>query len=154
MVDKLEREVFGQTKDGETVHRVVIRGGGLTVKVLSWGAVIQDARLEGHDAPLVLGFEDFEGYLAHSPFFGATPGRCANRIGDGKFSLDGKNYQLELNEKGVTHLHGGSNNIGTLVWTIVEHESDRVVLKIVDPDGRAGYPGNCTIQATCSIVTN
>ncbi len=93
-------------------------------------------------------------YLAHSPFFGATPGRCANRIGDGKFTLDGKDYQLELNEKGVTHLHGGSNNIGTLVWTIVEHETDRVVLKIVDPDGRAGYPGNCTIQATYRVHGN
>lgn len=154
MVDKLEREVFGQTKEGETVHRVVIRGGGLTVKVLSWGAVIQDARLEGHDAPLALGFEDFNSYLAHSPFFGATPGRCANRVGDGKFTLDGKVYQLELNEKGVTHLHGGSNNIGTLVWTIVEHEADRVVLKIVDRDGRAGYPGNCTIQATYRVHGN
>lgn len=154
MADKLEREVFGRTKEGETVHRVAISGGGLTVKVLSWGAVIQDLRLEGHDAPLVLGFDDFNGYLDHSPFFGATPGRCANRIGDGKFTLDGKAYQLELNEKGVTHLHGGSDNIGKLVWTIVEHEADRVVLKVVDPDGRAGYPGNCTIQATYRVHGN
>lgn len=148
MTEMLKREVFGQTKSGETVYRVEIKGGGLTAKIISWGAVIQDLRLDGHDAPLLLGFDDFDSYPAHSSYFGATPGRCANRIGDGKFTLDGKSYQLDLNENGVTHLHGGSDNIAKQNWTIVEHDVDRVVLKIVDPDGRAGYPGNCTIQAT------
>ncbi len=144
----LEREVFGKTADGETVHRVKIAGGGLTAHVLSWGAVIQDLRLAGHAPPLTLGFDNFDDYLHHSSYFGATPGRCANRIAGGRFTLDGKAYQLERNEKGVTHLHGGSDNVAKRNWTIVEHDTDRVILKIVDPDGRAGYPGNCTIQAT------
>ncbi|CAN7521783.1 aldose epimerase family protein [Rhizobium sp. LjRoot258] len=148
MAEVLKREVFGQTKSGETVYRIEIKGGGLTAKIITWGAVIQDLRLDDHDAPLLLGFDDFDSYPAHSSYFGATPGRCANRIGGGKFTLDGKTYQLDLNEKGVTHLHGGSDNIAKQNWTIVEHDVDRVVLKIVDPDGRAGYPGNCTIQAT------
>ncbi|KKZ88762.1 galactose mutarotase [Rhizobium phaseoli] len=154
MSDKLEREVFGKTKAGETVYRVVIKGGGLTAKIISWGAVIQDLRLEGHDAPLSLGFEEFDSYPLYSAYFGATPGRCANRIGGGKFTLDGKDHQLEPNENGVTHLHGGSDNIAKRNWTIVEHDVDRVVLKIVDPDGRAGYPGNCTIQATFWVHGN
>ena len=145
MTEMLKREVFGQTKSGETVYRVEIKGGGLTAKIISWGAVIQDLRLDGHDAPLLLGFDDFDSYPAHSSYFGATPGRCANRIGDGKFTLDGKSYQLDLNENGVTHLHGGSDNIAKQNWTIVEHDVDRVVLKIVDPDGRAGYPGNLSL---------
>ncbi|MBW9114264.1 galactose mutarotase [Rhizobium cauense] len=148
MAEMLKREVFGQTQSGETVYRVEIKGGGLTAKVISWGAVIQDLRLEGHDAPLTLGFDDFDSYLAHSSYFGATPGRCANRIGGGKFTLDDQAYQLDLNENGVTHLHGGNDNIAKRNWTIVEHDVDRVILKIVDPDGRGGYPGNCTIQAT------
>lgn len=148
MAEMLKREVFGQTQSGETVYRVEIKGGGLTAKIISWGAVIQDLRLEGHDAPLTLGFDDFDSYLAHSSYFGATPGRCANRIGGGKFTLDGHAYQLDLNENGVTHLHGGNDNIAKRNWTIVEHDVDRVILKIVDPDGRGGYPGNCTIQAT------
>ena len=149
--DALEREIFGKTATGETVFRVKISGGGLTAHVLSWGAVIQDLRLEGHDAPLLLGLANFEDYLAHSAYFGATPGRCANRIGGGKFTLDGKAYQLELNENDVTHLHGGNGNTAVSNWTIVEHDADYVVLKIVDPDGRAGYPGNCTIQATYRV---
>src|SRR3546814_14044262 len=85
-----EHEVFGKTAEDETVYRVKIAGGGLTAHVLTWGAVIQDLRLEGHAPPLVLGFESFDDYPRHSPYFGATPGRCANRITNGRFDLDGK----------------------------------------------------------------
>ncbi|RWX75080.1 galactose mutarotase [Neorhizobium lilium] len=145
-------EVFGRTGEGEPVYRVAIAGGGLTAKVITWGAIIQDLRLDGHQPPLVLGFETFDAYPVHSPFFGATPGRCANRIGDGRFTLDGKAHQLELNENGVTHLHGGVTGLGRSNWTIVEHAADTVVLRITDPDGRAGYPGNCTVTATYRLL--
>jgi aldose 1-epimerase len=150
----LEREVFGKTAQGETVYRVKISGGGLTAHIITWGAVIQDLRLDGHDAPLLLGFDNFDDYPAHSAYFSATPGRCANRIAEGRFTLDGHTYQLDLNENGVTHLHGGHDNTAKRNWTIVEHATDRVVLKIVDPDGRGGYPGNCTIQATYWVHGN
>ena len=143
-----DREVFGKTAKGEIVHRVRIAGGGLTAHVMTWGAVIQDLRLDGHQPPLVLGFERFEDYPQYSSYFGATPGRCANRITDGRFTVDGKSYQLELNEKGVTHLHGGSDGMGKRNWDIVDLSEDKVVLQIVDPDGRAGYSGNCTVTAT------
>lgn len=146
-----DREIFGHLPSGEPVYRVTLKGGGLTAKILSWGAVIQDLRLEGHVPPLVLGFEDFDSYPAHSSYFGATPGRNANRIGGGRFTLDGKAYQLELNEKGVTHLHGGSDNIAKRNWTVVEQAVDSVTLRITDPEGRAGYPGNCTITCTYTL---
>jgi aldose 1-epimerase len=126
----------------------VLRGGGLTAHVLTWGAVIQDLRLAGHQPPLVLGFEEFPPYLAHSPYFGATPGRNANRIGGGRFTIDGNGYQLELNEKGVTHLHGGSDGLAKRNWTILDQSGSHAVLRIVDPAGRAGYPGNCTVTCT------
>lgn len=141
-------EVFGTGPNGETVTRVVLAGGGLTAKVLTWGAIIQDLRLDGHPASLVLGFETFGDYLAHSPYFGATPGRNSNRIAKGRFTLDGREYQLERNEGGITHLHGGRDGIASRNWEIADLADDRVVLRIVDPDGRAGYPGNCTITAT------
>nr|WP_210333654.1 aldose epimerase family protein [Rhizobium sp. ARZ01] len=133
---------------GEPVYRITISGGGLTAQVITWGAVIQDLRLAGHPPPLVLGFEKLSDYLAHSPYFGATPGRNSNRIGNGRFEIDGTAYQLELNENGVTHLHGGSDCIAKCNWQIVEQSESHVVLRIVDPDGRAGYPGNCTITCT------
>lgn len=143
-----DTEIFGHLASGEPVWRLTLKGGGLTAKVLTWGSVIQDLRLEGHAPPLVLGFEDFDSYPGYSSYFGATPGRNANRIGSGRFTLDGNAYQLELNEKGVTHLHGGSDNIGKRNWTILERAEDSLTLEITDPDGRAGYPGNCTITCT------
>jgi Galactose mutarotase and related enzymes len=148
---KPEIETFGQTPAGETVGRVHIRGGVLSASVLTWGAVIQDLRLTGHAAPLVLGFGTLDAYLNHSPYFGATPGRCANRIAGGRFAIDGKSWQLELNENGYGHLHGGSDGIAVRNWTIADLAENRVVLEITDPDGRAGYPGNCTVRATYEL---
>lgn len=138
---------FGITASGERVERVTIRGGGLTADVLTYGAIIQDLRLDGHDHPLVLGFDNLPDYLTHSPYFGVTPGRCANRIAGGRFILDGREVQLEKNEKGVGHLHGGSDGIAVRNWTLVERSQSHVVLAIIDPDGRAGYPGNAQISA-------
>ena len=144
-------EVFGAGPDGEIVTRVFLAGGGLTANVLTWGAIIQDLRLEGHAAPLVLGFDALPDYFVHSPYFGATPGRNANRIAKGRIAIDGRQYQLEQNEGGVTHLHGGRDGIGNQNWDIVELTGDKVVLRIVDRAGRAGYPGNCTITATYQL---
>lgn len=143
-----ENEVFGRLGTGEAVERVTIAGGGLIARVLTWGAVIQDLRLEGHDAPLVLGFEDLPSYLDHSPYFGATPGRCANRIAGGRFSIDGADFQLECNERGVTHLHGGSDGVVRQNWRIAAQGADFVTLTLTDPAGRAGYPGNCALTCT------
>ncbi len=144
----MTRQLFGTGRNGESVYRVTLKGGGLVAHVLTWGAVIADLRLEGHAPPLVLGFETMADYLAYSPYFGATPGRVANRIANGRFTLDGKDYQLECNEKGITHIHGGSDGIAKRNWEIVDLSEDRVVLSILDPEGRAGYPGNCAITCT------
>lgn len=145
-------EIFGRLETGDAVERITIAGGGLTAHVLTWGAVIQDLRLDGHDAPLVLGFDDLASYRDHSPYFGATPGRCANRIGNGRFSIDGTDYQLELNERGVAHLHGGSDGTGRQNWRIAAQGPDVVTLTLTDPAGRAGYPGNCTITCTYRVA--
>lgn len=145
-------ETFGRTAAGETVERVTIRGGGLTAHVLTFGAIIQDLRLESHDQPLVLGFDTIEDYVEHSPYFGATPGRLANRVAKGRCTIDGVEIQLERNEGGITHLHGGKDGIAVRNWRIVEEAEDHVRLEIVDPDGRAGYPGNCTITADYRLL--
>lgn len=141
-------EIFGRLEGGEAVERILLAGGGLTASVLTWGATIQDLRLAGHRPPLVLGFEDFASYPAHTAYFGATAGRCANRIGGGRFSLNGEEVQLERNEKQTTHLHGGSDGLDRQNWRIAEQGGDHVVLTVADPAGRAGYPGTCTVTCT------
>lgn len=147
-----DQEIFGHTAAGEPVHRFVIRGGGLTAHVLTYGAVIQDLRLDGHAEPLVLGFDRFEDYLTRSPYFGATPGRLANRVAKGQCVIDGKAVQLEKNEKGIGHLHGGSDGLANRVWSLAERSDAHVVLTIRDPAGRAGFPGNCDVTATYRLL--
>src|SRR5689334_6417295 len=94
---------FGTLPDGTEIEEVTIAAGDLTAKIITFGAVIRDVRLSGVDHPLVLGFDQIDSYVNHSPHFGAVAGRCANRTGSGRLVIDGKLHQLALNEKGVTH---------------------------------------------------
>ena len=132
--------------DGDDIHEVVIAAGVLTVTVITLGAVIRDVRLAGVDHPLVLGFDRAEDYLQHSPHFGAVAGRSANRIGRGRFAIDGRPYQVSLNENGRHHLHGGFNGFGKRNWRLAANDAASVTLAILSPDGEEGYPGK--VEAT------
>lgn len=145
---------FGTTEDGQTVDRIEISAGGLTAHILTWGAVVQNVALEGHDAPLVLGFERFEDYREHSPFFGAIAGRYANRISDGRFRLDGETVGVDRNDAGKHLLHGGSNGVSRRLWSIKAQGTDFVTLALRDPDGAMGFPGNLDLQCTYRIKPN
>ena len=133
---------------GETVHRVAITDGALSVHVITWGAVVQDVRLAGVDHPLVLGFDAFEPYPDHSPYFGAIAGRVANRIDHGRFSVDGEEFQAATNPGSVHTLHGGPNAMGKRLWRVADRAADAVTLAITDPDGFNGFPG--TVEARCT----
>ena len=141
-------EHFGTTAEGLPVHRVTLRGGGLTARVLTWGAVLQDLRLDGHPHPLVLGFEAFDDYPAHSPWFGAVVGRYANRIAGAQVVLDGRTHRLPENWLGRHTLHGGDGGIGARVWQLAEAGPDHLRLTLVDPDGTDGFPG--TLRVSCT----
>jgi aldose 1-epimerase len=145
-------ERFGTTAAGEDVRRVRISAGGLTAQVLCYGAVVQDLRLAGHDAPLVLGFPDFASYEAHSIYYGAIVGRYANRIAHGRFTLDGERFQATPGARGIHTLHGGPEGIDRRVWQIAELGPDYVTLTLRDRDGEMGFPGNLDIACTYRIV--
>ncbi|EJN03926.1 aldose epimerase family protein [Phyllobacterium sp. YR531] len=144
----MDTEVFGHTDSGEPVHRITITGGGLTAKVLTWGAVIQDLRLKGHEQPLVLGYQEFSDYPAYSPYLGATIGRSINRIRDGELTIDGKIYELQKNFRGLHNIHGGSEGAGKRLWQVVAVGPDYVTLTIQLADGEMGFPGNLNITCT------
>jgi aldose 1-epimerase len=146
-----ERTEFGRLPDGSAVEEVTIAAGALTAEVITLGAIIRDVRLAGVRHPLVLGFDDLHSYLHHSPYFGAVVGRCANRIGNGHLVIDGKSYQLPLNERGRTHLHGGPEGFGRQNWRIKEHDGAGVTLTLVSPDGDQGYPGNVSVACRYRI---
>ena len=148
----MDAEAFGWMPDGQEVRRVTIQGGGLTANILNWGAVIQDLRLSGHSAPLVLGFEDFRFYPVHSPYFGAIAGRYANRISGGRFTIDGKTYQTDLNFLGKHTLHGGGAAMGQQLWALKESGADFVTLTYHARDGEMGFPGNLLVTCTYRVM--
>ncbi len=141
-------ERFGTMADGRPVHRISISAGPMSARILTYGSVLQDLRLRGHTPALVLGFDSFDDYLSHSPYFGATAGRCANRIRDGHLALAGKTYQLDRNFLDRHHLHGGAGGMANRLWTLEAAGKDFVTLSIRLDDGDMGYPGNMSVLVT------
>ena len=96
---------------------------------------------------VVLGYRDEESYLADGPCAGKIPGRFANRIDGGRFTLDGKEYQLVKNNPGY-QLHGGPDGFSNRLWKASRISDTEVVLTLDSPDGDQGYPGNMHVEAT------
>ncbi len=146
-------ETFG-TFEGGDVHRVTISGGGLTAAVLTWGATLQNLRLDGHADPLVLGFDTFDPYPAHARYFGCIAGRYANRIRDGRFSIDGERFQTDTNFVGKHLLHGGSDGFWRRVWTLADHGPDFAAFALTSPHGDMGFPGNLSVRCTYRLAAS
>ncbi|KQZ26146.1 aldose epimerase [Mesorhizobium sp. Root552] len=134
------------------LERLEIRNGELSASVLAYGATLADLVVPTRFGPksIVLGFDNLEAYTSHGAFFGAIVGRCANRIAGGKVTLGGKGHQLDLNEKGQTHLHGGAGGFFARNWHVERHDETSVLLSLVSPDGDQGYPGQ--VHATCKYT--
>jgi len=139
---------FGTLPDGTAVQEITLKKGSLEASVLTLGGIIRDLKVDGQT--VVLGFDDLKSYLDHSPYFGAVAGRCANRIAGGKMTIDGVEYQLDLNEAGCTHLHGGAQGFSYRVWQLEQSDKASVLLKLVSEDGDMGYPGRveCLVRYT------
>jgi len=148
---------FGQRADGSRAQLVTIgQAGGIVAKVSDHGATLVELHVpdrSGGVADVVLGFDDVAGYESPSnAHFGATVGRVANRIADGTFELDGRRYELARNEP-PHHLHGGgARAFGKVLWEVVAHDADTVVLRHVSPAGDEGYPGNVEVTASYRVT--
>lgn len=146
-------EIFGKTKSGEIVTRLTLKRGNLRVQVLDYGGVITTIETpdrEGRFANVALGLDTVEGYETVSPHFGAITGRYANRIAKGRFSLDGKSYELPINNPPNT-LHGGVNGFAKKLFRIEAADDTRVVLTRRSPDGEEGFPGNLDLEVVYSL---
>ncbi|WP_373353389.1 aldose epimerase family protein [Pseudoroseicyclus sp. CXY001] len=142
----MTKEHFGRGPAGEDVTRVTLRGGGLTARFLTWGATLQDLRLDGVEHPLVLGSEDLAAYLGPMLYFGALVGRVSNRIDRGEAELGGELILLDRNEPHAT-LHGGPQGAGEKNWRIEALTQDAVTLALTMPDGEGGFPGTLEVRA-------
>ena len=144
---------FGITKSGEEVQELTLDNGVLEVKVITFGATIRTLTVPGREGPtdVVLGYDTLAEYEENGGFFGAVVGRYANRIAKGKFTLNGREYTLALND-GPNHLHGGNVGYSHRVWTVEETAPDKVVLALDSPDGEEGYPGTLKAQVAYTLT--
>jgi aldose 1-epimerase len=156
----VKKEDFGKTSDGVAVEQYTLTNShGMTAKIITYGAILTELDVPDGDGKLgdvVLGFDNLKDYLAGHPFFGATVGRVANRIAKGRFTLDGKEYKLAVNN-GPNSLHGGQKGFDKVVWK-AEPETlpNAVALKLtyVSKDGEEGYPGNLSVTVVYTLTNN
>jgi aldose 1-epimerase len=153
----VEKVAFGKTDAGEAVDLYVLTNSrGMKAKVMTYGALLTELHVpdkNGKFDDVVLGFDDLKGYLGGHPYFGATVGRVANRIAKGKFTLDGKEYQLAANN-GPNALHGGKKGFDKMVWKAKVPDAAQPVVEFsyVSPDGEEGYPGELKVKVTYSLT--
>ncbi len=154
----ITRTAFGTTADGTAVDLFTLTNArGVEVRAMTYGATIVSLRTPdrgGHLGDIVLGYPTLAGYLAQSPYFGAIVGRYGNRIAKGRFSLDGKAYQLATNN-GPNHLHGGVKGFDKVVWSAEPAESDSsvaVTFSYLSPAGEEEYPGTLHARVTYTLT--
>ena len=157
---KQHHEAFGKTPDGQEVTLFTLRNTArMEVKIMNYGGIIVALRAPdrtGKFDDVVLGYDSLSHYLKSSPYFGALIGRYGNRIDKGKFSLQGKDYQVTVND-GANHLHGGLKGFDKVVWNAEEVKSPEgpsLVLTYVSRDGEEGYPGTLNAKVVYTLKEN
>ncbi|MBR0113113.1 MAG: galactose mutarotase [Clostridia bacterium] len=140
----ITKKDFGTTQSGESVALYTLENSkGVSVDLITYGATINAIKVpdrNGEFADVVKGFDTIEGHEKYSNYQGMTVGRYANRIADGKFSIDGTEYALEKNEKGITCLHGGGE-LSHAVWKAIITDDTSIEMSYSSPDGAMGFPG-------------
>ena len=152
------RAPFGQLPDGAAVDVFTLtNAGGMEVRTIPYGAIIVSIKVPDRNGRLedvVLGFDTLDGYASHRTFFGAVVGRYGNRIAKGRFTLDGKTYQLATNN-GPNHLHGGVNGFDKLLWKAQSFDRDGntgVAYTLTSRAGDEGYPGTLDVRVTYTLT--
>lgn len=145
---------FGRMPDGRDVRLLTIGSApGPVVEVLSLGAAVHRLEVAGGDGVrrnVVLGHPDVEERLAATYYLGATIGRYANRIAEGRFPLGGRVVEVGTNDRGNS-LHGGPEGFDTHLWEVVEHSAEEVVLVTASPDGDQGFPGRVEARVSYRV---
>ena len=150
------KAAFGSTPDGKAVEVYTLKSDAVEARIMTYGAriiSIKTADKDGKVGDVVLGYDDLAGYIGDGKtYFGAIVGRYGNRIAKGKFSLDGHEYSLPLNN-GANSLHGGTIGFDQLIWTAKEIPMG-VEMTLVSKDGDQGYPGTLTAHVKYTLHGN
>jgi aldose 1-epimerase len=148
--------LYGVLPDGRAVELLeIVNAQGLRARVTNYGAILVSLEVpdrNGSLADVTLGYDSLESWLVNPNYFGATIGRFGNRIADGKFSLNGKEYTLAANERGRCHLHGGCVGFDKRLWKTRLVDERTVEFSLHSPDGDEGYPGNLDVTVSYSLT--
>jgi aldose 1-epimerase len=154
---RIDRAPFGVLDDGTEVERITLRGAdGFEAAIIPYGAALQALKVPdrtGRSDDVVLGHDDFDGYLAARRYFGATIGRYANRIAGAAFMLDGKRVALDAND-GANMLHGGLAGFDRKLWRIDDvggRSEPSVTLSCLSADGEGGFPGRLDLRVVYRV---
>ena len=152
----ISKTLFGTLPDAREVHEYTLSNSlGMTVKLLDYGATIREIHVPdktGKFDDVIAGYDTLDSYVNADGYQGAVIGRIGNRICNGKFTLDGKEYDLYINN-GPNHLHGGKEGFNAKLWSAEMTDGDEpsVVFSYVSPDGEEGYPGTLKVSVKYTL---
>jgi len=153
----IEKKEYGTTPAGQKVDIYTLKNQkGMEVNIMTYGGIITSLKVPnkaGVSEDVVIGFNNLEQYTKANPYFGALIGRYGNRIAKGKFTLDGKEFSLAINNT-PNALHGGPEGFHRVIWTAEEAKGGDVAtlkLKYLSKDMEEGYPGNLTVFVTYTL---
>lgn len=153
----IKKQAFGTVPEGRVDLYTMTNSRGMEVRAMNYGGIIVSLRVpdkKGVLADVVLGFDTLDAYLNNKPYFGAIIGRYANRIANGKFTLNGAGYRLARNN-GMNSLHGGLKGFDKVLWRGEQFENNQgigVVFTYTSKNGEEGYPGNLKAKVTYTLT--
>lgn len=155
MSSGIQKSSFGRLNDGAFVDLYALKNrNGLVAKVTNYGTILTELHVPdrtGRMADVVLGFDNLEQYLQGHPYFGCTVGRFANRIAQGRFTLEGRTYSLAINN-GPNHLHGGLRGFDKVLWRATPRTGASIEFAYTSPDGEEGYPGRLDVTVVMTLT--
>jgi aldose 1-epimerase len=155
----IKKEPFGKVDNKEVFLYILKNENGMVVKITNYGGIVTSISAPdktGKFDDVVLGYDNLDGYLKETPYFGAIVGRYGNRIAKGSFTINGKKYSLAINN-GPNSLHGGIKGFDKVVWDAEQFEKkDGVGIKLhyLSKDGEEGYPGNLDTYVTYTLTND
>ena len=153
----IEKNLFGKLSDGREVYSYTLKNkNGMSVKLLNYGGTIAELRVSDRNgcfSDVVGGYDCIDSYVGGDGYQGALIGRFGNRINKGKFTLEGVEYSLFINNND-NHLHGGEFGFDKKIWdaTVLDGEEPSVVFHTTSPDGEENYPGNLDVTVTYRLT--
>jgi aldose 1-epimerase len=154
----ITKDDWGEYDNKKVYLFTLANTNGTEVRITNYGGIVTSfitADKSGNKSSIVVGFDSLNNYLQKPPYFGALIGRYGNRIGNGKFTLDGKTYQLATND-GKNHLHGGEKGFDKVAWDALATNDSipSLTLNYLSEDGEEGYPGNLKVTVQYTLTND